>query len=65
LASCQNQNNPISEGLGYPLLGIDVWEHAFYVDYLNRKKDYVNKFLNYVNWDEITNRYFESEKSAL
>jgi Fe-Mn family superoxide dismutase len=46
-------------------LGIDVWEHAFYVDYLNRKKDYVNKFLNYVNWDEITNRYFESEKSAL
>lgn len=65
LASCQNQNNPISEGLGYPLLGIDVWEHAFYVDYLNRKKEYVNKFLSYVNWDEITNRYFESEKSAL
>lgn len=65
LASTEKQNNPISEGIGYPLLGIDLWEHAFYPDYLNKKQEYVKKFLNYVNWDEIMNRVFESEKGKV
>jgi Fe-Mn family superoxide dismutase len=65
LASTEKQNNPISEGIGYPLLGIDVWEHAYYPDYLNKKQVYVKKFLDYVNWDEVMNRVFESEKSKV
>jgi superoxide dismutase, Fe-Mn family len=43
--------------LGQPLVVCDVYEHAFYVDYLNRKQDYVNKFVEFLDWDEINNRW--------
>lgn len=65
LCSTEKQNNPLSENTGYPILGIDLWEHAFYLDYLNKKKEYVKKFMKYINWDEVTNKLYESEKSKL
>jgi Fe-Mn family superoxide dismutase len=54
--STPNQDSPLSQGL-FPLLGIDVWEHAYYLKYQNRRKDFVDAFWNVVNWDEIEKRF--------
>jgi Fe-Mn family superoxide dismutase len=54
--STANQDSPLMDGM-YPVMGNDVWEHAYYLKYQNRRPEYLNAWWNVVNWDEITRRY--------
>jgi superoxide dismutase, Fe-Mn family len=60
VSSTPNQDNPlmdVADVQGIPILGVDVWEHAYYLKYQNKRADYVDAFWSLINWDEVTRRF--------
>lgn len=60
VVSTPNQDNPLTDGL-IPILGLDVWEHAYYLNYQNRRPDYINSFFEIINWEKVDQLYLENK----
>jgi superoxide dismutase, Fe-Mn family len=59
-----NQDNPLMDGKGIPLLGVDVWEHAYYLKYQNKRADYLDAFMKVINWEFVSERFANAKKGA-
>lgn len=63
ITTTANQDSPLMSGQGAPVLGLDVWEHAYYLDYKNKRDDYVKAWWNVVNWSLVSERYQATSRS--